>query len=48
LVFTGWDGGPLRRSNYRNRVWLPALKQAGLEGLRFHDYADLRVMPISV
>jgi len=37
LVFTGADGGPLRRSNYRNRIWLPALKQAGLEGLRFHD-----------
>lgn len=37
LVFTGSDGGPLRRSNYRNRVWLPALKRTGLEGLRFHD-----------
>jgi integrase len=27
----------VRRPNYRNRVWLPALKKAGLEGLRFHD-----------
>ncbi|MGH8932852.1 MAG: tyrosine-type recombinase/integrase [Egibacteraceae bacterium] len=37
LVFTGLDGGALRRSNYRNRIWLPALKRAGLEGVRFHD-----------
>jgi integrase len=37
VVFTGPDGGPLRRSNYRSRVWLPCLRQAGLEGLRFHD-----------
>jgi integrase len=37
VVFTGVDGGPVRRPNYRNRVWLPAIKKAGLEGLRFHD-----------
>lgn len=27
----------LRRSNFRRRVWLPALKQAGLSRVRFHD-----------
>jgi integrase len=39
LVFTGPDGGPLRYSNFRYRVWLPALGAAGLEnvGLGFHD-----------
>lgn len=36
-VFTTPDGRPLERSNFRNRVWLPALERAGLEGLRFHD-----------
>jgi len=37
LVFTAPAGGPLRRSNYRRKIWLPALEKAGLEGLRFHD-----------
>ncbi len=36
-VFTTPDGRPLERSNFRYRVWLPALERAGLEGLRFHD-----------
>ncbi len=36
-VFTSPDGGPLRRRNFRRRVWLPALEAAGLEGVRFHD-----------
>src|SRR3954465_11882553 len=27
---------PMRRSNFRRRIWLPAVAQAGLEGRRFH------------
>ncbi|HEV3401966.1 MAG TPA: site-specific integrase, partial [Acidimicrobiales bacterium] len=37
LVFPAPVGGPMRRSNFRARAWLPATRQAGLEGLRFHD-----------
>lgn len=36
LVFVGPDGGPLHGGNFRNRVWAPAVKRAGLEGLTFH------------
>ena len=35
-VFLAPSGGPLRRSNFRHRVWLPAVKAAGLEGFTFH------------
>jgi integrase len=37
LVFPGLEGGPMRRSNFRRRVWMPATQSAGLSGLRFHD-----------
>ena len=37
LVFTSPEGGPIRRGNFRSRVWLPAARRAGLERLRFHD-----------
>lgn len=37
LVFPAPQGGYVRRSTFRPRVWVPALKKAGLEGLRFHD-----------
>jgi integrase len=37
LVFTSTEGGLLRRSNFNRRVWQPATRAAGLEGLRFHD-----------
>jgi hypothetical protein len=38
LVFTNAEGGPLRNSNFRSRVWRPALAAAGLpEDLRIHD-----------
>jgi integrase len=37
LVFTMPDGAPLRRENFRRRVWLPACREAGVEGVRFHD-----------
>lgn len=35
-VFPAPSGGPLRRSNFRHRVWLHAVKAAGLEGFTFH------------
>jgi integrase len=37
LVFTSTDGALLRRSNFNRRVWRPATRAVGLEGLRFHD-----------
>ena len=37
LVFSSSTGLPLRHSQFRNRVWLPALTQAGLKGVHFHD-----------
>jgi integrase len=37
LVFTGRHGALLRRSNFRRRVWLPALEEAGLPEIHFHD-----------
>jgi integrase len=36
LVFVAPEGGPLRRSTFRIRVFDPAVKRAGLEGLTFH------------
>jgi integrase len=37
LLFEAPMGGPLRYSNWRNRVWLPAAREAGLAGAGFHD-----------
>ena len=37
LVFPAVEGGPLRRSNFRRRVWEPATAEVGVSGLRFHD-----------
>ena len=38
LVFTASTGGPIDWSNFRNRIWKPALVSAGLDrGLRIHD-----------
>ena len=36
-VFTAPRGGPLRRSGFRSRVWVPATVRADLTGVRFHD-----------
>ena len=36
-MFPAERGGPIRRSNFTRRVWLPATRAAGVEGLRFHD-----------
>jgi integrase len=37
LVFSAARGGPIRRSNFTRRVWIPTTRAAGVEGLRFHD-----------
>ncbi len=37
LAFTGPAGNPVHHSNFRRRVWLPALKKAGLPAIHFHD-----------
>ena len=37
LVFPAAEGGPMRRTNFRRRVWIPATEAAGVPGLRFHD-----------
>lgn len=37
LVFTSARGGALHQSNFRDRHWMPALRAAGVEKLRFHD-----------
>ena len=36
-VFASPTGESLERSNFRQRVWIPATRAAGLAGLRFHD-----------
>jgi Phage integrase family len=36
-VFTADEGGVLRPSNFRVKVWLPAIRAAGLAPLRPHD-----------
>lgn len=41
LVFTAPRGGPLRSSNFRRSVWIPACREAGMpEGLLVHDLRD--------
>jgi len=37
LVFTSATGGPLYRGTFWPSVWAPAVRAAGLEGLRIHD-----------
>jgi integrase len=37
LVFPAVEGGPMRRSNFRRRVWEPSTTAADVQGLRFHD-----------
>jgi integrase len=37
LVFTSPTGMPLHHSNFRRRVWLPALTSAALPAIHFHD-----------
>ncbi len=37
LIFPSADGEPLRRSNFRRRVWAPATTEVGMGAFRFHD-----------
>jgi integrase len=37
LAFTSPDGAVLHHSNFRRRVWLPALEAVGLSGIHLHD-----------
>jgi hypothetical protein len=37
LVFPAPEGGPMRRSNFTRRVWIPARTELGFDGVRFHD-----------
>jgi integrase len=37
VVFPGPDGGALTHTNFRRRYWLPAVAEANLEPLSFHD-----------
>jgi integrase len=37
LVFTSPDGTPLDYSNWRRRVWVPAVRKAGIPTASFHD-----------
>ena len=46
LVFVSPKGGPLRYANWRNRVWLPACREAGLDGLGFHDLRRASAMAL--
>lgn len=36
FVFVSPHGGPLRANHFRKRVFIPAVKRAGLDGLTFH------------
>ncbi len=49
LMFVAPDGGSLHYSNWRHRVWEPAIKTAKLHGLSFHDLrrASATVMVLS-
>ncbi len=48
LVFTDEEGGPLRYSNWRRRVWLPAVAAAGCPGAGFHDLRRLNATTLVV
>jgi integrase len=37
LLFTSSTGSLLHHSNFYRRVWMPALREAGLPGVHFHD-----------
>ncbi len=46
FVFTSATGVPIETSNFRDRIWLPATRWAGLNGLRFHDLRDAAETPV--
>lgn len=40
-VFTAKNGGPIRYASFRSRVWIPATRDARLEGVTFHSLRHL-------
>jgi integrase len=48
LVFVAPTGGGLRYDNWRCRVWKPACKAAGLDGLRLHDLRSMAATALVV
>ncbi len=36
-MFATPEGGPLRYSLFRSRIWVPAVRRAKLDGLTFHS-----------
>ena len=48
LVFTDDEGGALRYSNWRRRVWVPAVIAAGCTGAGFHDLRRLNATTLVV
>ncbi len=36
LVLQAPGGGPVRATNFRNRIYAPAIRRMGLDGLTFH------------
>ncbi|WP_022906649.1 tyrosine-type recombinase/integrase [Curtobacterium sp. B18] len=37
FIFLSADGTPLDHHNYRSRIWIPAVKRAGLDDVHLHD-----------
>ena len=37
LVFSAPTGGPIRRNNFRRRIWLPAVEKSAGRYCTFHD-----------
>ena len=37
LVFSAPSGGPIRRNNFRRRIWLPAVEKSVGRPCTFHD-----------
>ena len=48
LLFTDDEGGALRYSNWRRRVWVSAVTAAGCEGAGFHDPRRLNATTLVV
>jgi integrase len=46
LVFSAPSGGPIRRTNFRRRVWLPAVRASVGEPCTFHDPRHTHAAPL--